>query len=464
MPEKPIQDIPRSLRDSYEKGLSALEKSNLDYALSIFEQVLVREPGFFECRQALRATQVKKHGTSTGLFKKMLGVASSSPQMAKGQMLLRSNPLEAIRLAEQVLNGDPNNNSAHRLLAEAALAAGLPRTAVMSLEFVMKSSPGDKAAAISLASAFREAGQDSKAEGMLAELQRLYPNDPAIAQSLKNVSASRTMDEGGYSALEGGQGSYRDILKNKDEAVKLEQEKRDVKTEDSAASLIQEYEQRLEREPTNLKLLRNIAEIHAQQKNFDKAIEFYNRILGMDGVKDPSIEKSVSDLAVKRIEHAISLLDPAAPDFEERSATLKKERQDLLISECKARVEKYPTDLQLRFELGVQCFNAGRVSEAIQEFQKAQNSPHKRIQAMGYLGQCFAKRGMNDLAARTLQNAIKEKQALDEEKKDLIYALGLVLEKMGKKEESIDQLKLIYEADIGYKDVAERVDAYYSSQ
>jgi hypothetical protein len=69
---------------------------------------------------------------------------------------------------------------------------------------------------------------------------------------------------------------------------------------------------------------------------------------------------------------------------------------------------------------------------------------------------------MNDLAARTLQNAIKEKVIFDEEKKDLIYSLGCVLEKMGKKEEAIDQFKLIYETDIGYKDVAAKVDAYYS--
>ena len=69
-----------------------------------------------------------------------------------------------------------------------------------------------------------------------------------------------------------------------------------------------------------------------------------------------------------------------------------------------------------------------------------------------------------DLAARTLQSAIKEKTAFDAEKKDLIYALGGVLEKMGKAEEAIEQYKLIYEVDIGYKDVSAKVDKYYSGQ
>ena len=50
------------------------------------------------------------------------------------------------------------------------------------------------------------------------------------------------------------------------------------------------------------------------------------------------------------------------------------------------------------------------------------------------------------------------------EKKELIYTLGCVLEKMGKKDEAIEQFKIIYEADIGYKDVSAKVDAYYAAQ
>src|SRR6266403_196982 len=87
--------------------------------------------------------------------------------------------------------------------------------------------------------------------------------------------------------------------------------------------------------------------------------------------------------------------------------------------------------------------------------------PHQRIPSMNYLAQCFAKRGVNDLAASTLQEAIKEKVVFDDEKKDLLYNLGSVLEKMGKREEAIAQFKQIYSADSGYKDVEAKIDAYY---
>jgi len=83
---------------------------------------------------------------------------------------------------------------------------------------------------------------------------------------------------------------------------------------------------------------------------------------------------------------------------------------------------------------------------------------------MSYLAQCFARRNMNDSAVRTLQNAIKDKPGFDEEKKDLLYNLGCVFEKMGKKAEAIEQFLVLYESDVNYRDVGKKVDDYYAGQ
>src|SRR3954447_26621202 len=111
MPEKTLNAIPRMQRDSYEKALMAINRNNLDYAISILAQVLTVEPAFFEARQALRAAQFKRSGPSQGgFFKKMIGGATSQPALAKAQMALRKNPLEAVQQLEEILNGDPQNN------------------------------------------------------------------------------------------------------------------------------------------------------------------------------------------------------------------------------------------------------------------------------------------------------------------------------------------------------------------
>jgi tetratricopeptide (TPR) repeat protein len=272
------------------------------------------------------------------------------------------------------------------------------------------------------------------------------------------------MDEGGYGALEDGKGSYRDILRNKDEAVTLEQEKRVQKSEETAERLINEYESRLPNEPGNLKLMRSLAELYTQKNRFIPALELYQRIKGSEMGADATLDRAIADTTLRKFDFQVAQVNPFAPDHAEQVAAIQAEKTAWQLAECQQRVEKYPTDLAIRYELGVLYFHAGKIGEAIAEFQKAQSNPNKRLGAMNFLAQCFAKRKMFDLAARTLQNAIKEKPGFDEEKKDLIYNLGCVFEGMGKKEEAVEQFKIIYEADIGYKDVAAKVDAYYAGQ
>ncbi len=465
MAEKEISEISRDARVLYIKANEAAQRENFDYAIALFNQVLEKEPGFFECRKALREAQLRKTGGGGGFFKKMLSGASSSPLVAKGQIALRSNPAGALAIAEQILNTDPSSSAGHRLIVQAAQALVLPRTGTMSLEILVKNSPKDKSLAIEFANALSASGGDTRqGERILAELLRNSPNDGELSQALKNLSARQTMDEGGYAALEGGKGSYRDILKDKKEAVSLEQEKRVVKTEDTTERLIGEYEARLETEPKNLKLIRSLAELYTQKNQFDRALELFNRVKNSDMGGDSSLERSMATTVVRQFDFQLEQLDPAAPDYAEQSAKIQAEKLDFQLSECQQRVEKYPTDLAIRFEMGVLYFQAGKTKEAIQEFQKAQGNPHKRLAAMNYLAQCYAKGKMYDMAARQLQNAIKEKPVFDDEKKEMVYNLGCILDSMGKKEEAVEQFKLIYEMDIGYKDVAAKVDAFYAGQ
>lgn len=448
----------------FDKGKDALSRENFDYAISLFSQVLAREPRILDCRKLLRRAQQGKAGGGGGFFKKAWSSASSSPLVARAQMASRRDPAEALAIAEQVLSSDPNSSPAHRIVVEAATAMEMPRTAAMSLEVLARSHPKDKAVAIQFANALADIGEVKRAEMTLSEFARTMPGDIELAQALKNISAKRTMDEGGYGALAGGEGSYRDILKNEQEAVTLEQEGKVQKTEDNAERLIAEYETRMKAEPDNLKLVRSLAELYTQRKQFDRALECYDKVKATEMGNDPSLERAITETKVRRLDHEIEKLDPASEDYTERVAVLNAEKLAFQIAECQKRVEKFGYDLAIRFEMGVLYFQAGKIAEATKEFQKAQGNPHKRVAALNYLAQCFAKRKIFDLAASTLQDAIKEKPVFDEEKKELIYNLGSVLETMGKKEDAIEQFKIIFKVDASYRDVEAKVEEYLGGQ
>jgi hypothetical protein len=49
-------------------------------------------------------------------------------------------------------------------------------------------------------------------------------------------------------------------------------------------------------------------------------------------------------------------------------------------------------------------------------------------------------------------------------KKDVIYELGSAYEKMGKAKEAVDEFKIIYMADSGFRDVAKKINDFYEGQ
>lgn len=462
MAEKTLVEIPVAQRELFDKGLAALQKNNLDYAVTLFVQVLRSEPGFYECREALRAAQHKRAGNrGGGLFKKLLGSANT---LTSGRLALRTNPLEAILIAEEALNQDPSNMQAHDLLADAALQAHLPKTALLSLEVAFKANPSDRRLAEKLVEAHTQLGNRARAEKLLRDLLASDPGNPALNERLKNLLALRTLREGGYEQLASGTGSYRDVLRDKEQAKSLEQEHREVKDADVVDRLISEQEALRAADPANPRVLRTLGDLCLKKGDFDRAIGCYEQILAATGLNDPLILQCIRDARVAQFGAAEKAVDPATDEGRRALEDLRQRREVFLLEDARRRVEANPTDLLVRFELGELHFKAGRMGEAIAELQKAQNNPNKRLAAMGLLARAFLQRGMNDMAARKLQDALKEKQVFDDEAKDLTYHLGIVLEKMNRPQEAIEQFKLIYEQDIAYRDVMARVDQYYASQ
>lgn len=451
-------------REQFEKGKAAYQRQNFDYAIELLCGVLQLEPGLYEARETLRAAQFKRSKAGQGFLGKVLGRASVSPSLAKAQMMARRKPFEALIAAEQVLNVDPTNGAAHRALAEAATAMELPRTALLSLEIAAKNQPGDRKLALALADACASAGQIARAEGIYEELIKANPKDSDLQQALKDLAARRTMAEGGYDSLANGEGSYRDVLRDKARAAELEQEDRLEKGEESVRHLLKRYSSQLEAEPDNPRLLRSLADLHLQAQDFVQAADCLRRLRQAVGVADPSLDREIVGMALRQVDLQLAKLDGDDPDYQVKRRALEAERDGIQLDSARALVERYPSDLQYRFELGKIYLQLGKVSEAIAEFQKAQANPHRRIAALGYLGQCFARRGLHDVAVRTFQRAISEKPVFDEEKKELVFELGRALESMGRHQEAIEQFKQIYEVDIGFKDVAARVDAFYAKQ
>ena len=110
MAEKMANDLLPFWKEQYQKGRIALDKKNYDYAIMLFTQLLDKEPGCVECRQALRITQFRKseEGGSKGFFKKAFSMSGGLTHLSKAKMLMKSNPGEAMLPLLRILIFQPN--------------------------------------------------------------------------------------------------------------------------------------------------------------------------------------------------------------------------------------------------------------------------------------------------------------------------------------------------------------------
>ena len=166
---------------------------------------------------------------------------------------------------------------------------------------------------------------------------------------------------------------------------------------------------------------------------------------------------------IKDLESDIESGGDGSDDKKAQLEELKSASIEQQIKEAEVRVERNPTDPQLRFDLGNHLFTASRFRDAIPHLQKAKNNPHIRIRSMLMLGRCYDEMKMYDLAIGSLKDANAEVFAMDNTKKEILYNLGLVYDKLEDKDHSLESFKEIYNADYDYRDVAKRVEESYSS-
>ena len=127
-------------------------------------------------------------------------------------------------------------------------------------------------------------------------------------------------------------------------------------------------------------------------------------------------------------------------------------------------VERYPNDFNFRFNLGQLLLEDGDLDGAIAQFQLSQRNPKVRALSLLGLGRAFIGGKKYDLAVDQLTTAKKESLTMNDAKKEIIYELASAYELMNNPEKAFIEYKEIYSSDIGYKDVAAKINAYYESR
>jgi len=464
MPVRTEKELSEQQRSHWLKAVAAIEVRNFGYAISLLQGILRQEPEFLTGRQLLRRAEITKQKAEK---RALFNISTAALSLMKAQRELKKEPKRAVELIEKVLEDEPYNRQANLLLKQAAMAAGWPEIGVFALRTVLEEKPRDTKILHELGRLHYELGQSEQEVEAYNRISEIDPLDAEAVRLGKDASARASMKTGGWTQAE----SYRDLIKDKDAAVSLEQQSRMALTGESLEQQIEETYARHEAEPQSVDVARKLGALYEQKEDFENAIAWYQYAADLTNGSDAALVRKVSDLQKAEFEREIAeheeFLASHGSETEnyavrsEELAVAKKKRGGLLIDDARKRSERNPTDLQLRYELGDHLLQAGRFREALPELQRARQNPNARLKAMNLLGRCYRELGMLDLAAKQLEEAAKEITTMDAMKKEIVYNLGQVYELMGEGEKSIAAMKQIYEADYGYRDVAARVESSY---
>jgi tetratricopeptide (TPR) repeat protein len=438
------------------RGRQALETGRYDLAVELLTEALSCAPDTLETRRLLRAAQIAKFRQSPpGFMAKMKCMTMRSKVLALAK---KGQGAEAMAEAEKLLTINPLDPDNIECAVKAAESAGKPEAAAISVEAAYSCNQNDANLLERIAAYYMAAKRYDKARDAYVKLSQLKPGDQRVLQLLKNAEAQTTMSSG-WSDSVGKKGGFQNLIANKEQAKKLDQANKAMVVGTDAEALIAEKKAQIEKEPGNMNMYRALARIYMQNKRFAEAVQTLEQAQTVNSA-DPELDRMLSTVRAADYEARIEALRQEGKT--EEADALEVEKDQFVFDDLATRVDRYPNDLHLRFELGYQYYIYGDqdpsfYDEAVQHLQLAQKSPKDRLNALYYLAMCFLKKGQRDMAVMQLETARDQLPMMDDLKKKVVYQLGLCAEESGDYEKAYNYYKDVYSSDVTFGDLNERM-------
>lgn len=291
------------------------------------------------------------------------------------------------------------------------------------------------------------AWNEALAAGQLAS--QLDPTDNVLAHRIKDISAQRAMDQGGYDKAGGAEGGFRTFIKDADRQRELQDSEAiagNLSTEERQLLRAQEEYEKSPGVPDVINRYAQLVKKKGTPQAEEAAYQIYTA--GFEKTGEYRFRMAAGDIRIEQRRREYDALaaqseqNPADESLKAKTESAKARLLELEAPEIAERVAKYTTDRTLKLRLGEVEFARGNLENAMGALQAAKEEPKLRVRAGHLLGKCFAAEGWHNEAISEYKEALA---AIDVTEKDrelaIRYDLMNSLIEHARQERSVDHAR-----------------------
>lgn len=453
---------PDKARKWFEHGRTMMLSQNYEYALTCYASGVKLEPGNMEAHKVMWEAAVQFFN------------AGGKPASGKDIKAIDGpGPVDRFAATEFAWMRDLNNVALAIKTLEAAGKA-------QQLEFgkwiaprikniVFKQTQQKKSSTsllIQAKEAFSTVGAWDEAFQCIEAAVRIDPNNNGLAAELKELTAQRAIHQGGYAQNAGQEGAFRGFVKDSDRQKALEEQESLAGGGDTDSRNLERARREYEANPLSPEAVNKYAQLLKRTEEGEETAHAVYTKAHKD-LSEYRFRMAAGDIRIAQERRALRALREAlatTPDDEAAKAAAAAQREKVLAlesEEYRQRVERYPTDKSIRFELGRLEFERGNYEGAMASFQAAKEEARFRVSAAWMLGKCFAAEGWHQEAIGEYRDALKVLDAADKDREleikyDLMSSMIAVAreeQSLAMAKESADICSTIVRKNITFRDI-----------
>lgn len=439
----------RTHDDAMKKGGA---KTNFDYANDLYSQCVLGDPGNIHYIKALldnlyaKAGPPKKQGKLSSWF-------GGSSKAGLKKISAKGDWLAVLKAGLACLKATPYDAEALIAMAEASEKLKHFDAQLAYLKAARRAAPRNPDINRTCADALTRRGRFDDAIECWRRVAEADPSDEKAEQMIAKLAVDKTIKHGNYEQAE----STTDTMADKQAQAERKGEAEKVTPE-------QKFRAAIAANPSDLNPYLELSEILTQQDRHEEAEPVLTQALQISG-GDMKIREYLEDCQMRVARNQVRVAERRAA--EDKTEEAKQLAQQMLgnlnrleIQVFSSRVDRYPANTGLKYELGLRLRRGGNYNEAIKILQQARNDPKKKGQANLELGDCFRMIKQYPLAVQAYEAALEALPPKeDDARKQAMYWAGKVaLAALRDYEKAEKHLNALAGVDFNYKDLAALLD------